>query len=421
MVLVVLVILLQGFLNRETAHPEAEPQPTAVPSPTATPFRPDLEKVPLTYFSDYWLQLGERSHHLLVSMGPTGAKAVRVSPGYALGTVGAADQVIVAPGEAPEGQLVALDGREELALFRLAADVGTNRLPTAAGLHAGAWLAAVTVDEDHSLQVTPGHLASTPAAGADELEVAIPFPRTLNVAAIVDLDARLAGVALRGRRGVRVISAEGAGQLVSRLASSPACRAVEVAPLPDQVRSALRLKNGVMVKSVARHSFASPPDLHPGDIVLQVGISYVTTPDEFDEAWDAHEPGARARFLVSRGSRRVVRRMELPGRDCRPDSATPRELPLLGTAAQWTAGDGGEGPQGFRLLLVPEDSRAAGAGLEPGDVLVAVDGQPLAWPDARRLVAPWTSRHEPVLTVRRDGDAQLVVLPEALDEDEPED
>jgi membrane-associated protease RseP (regulator of RpoE activity) len=412
--LVVIGVLAQGFLTREGGGDVEEPKPYAIPSPTSTPFRPELEKIPLTYFSDYWLQLGERAHHLLVDLGEAQVTGVRVSRGYALSSIAAADAVTVAPGEVPEGQLVAVDGREGAALFRLPADVGAAPFPTATALHAGAWLAAVTVDEEHGLKVTPGHLTSSPLSGAPLLDVAIAFPASLDVAAIVDLDARLAGVALRSPDGVRVVSAEAAGSLVARLASNPACRAVDVAPLSDPVRKAMRLTGGVAVEQVAVGAFASPPDLRPGDVLLQLGNKSLSTPEEFVEAWDSQEPGSRARFLVARGGRRLVRRAEVPGRDCRPDSATPRELPLLGAVVQWTAGGRAPRPAdaGFRLLHIPEGTPAAAAGLEAGDVLVAVDGTPLAWPDARRLLATWKSRHVPVLTVHHGEAARLLVLPE---------
>ena len=45
-----------------------------------------------------------------------------------------------------------------------------------------------------------------------------------------------------------------------------------------------------------------------------------------------------------------------------------------------------------------------------------VDGKPLSWPDARRLLEAWSSRHVPVLTVRRGGAARLTVLPEDPEE-----
>jgi S1-C subfamily serine protease len=325
-----------------------------------------------------------------------------------------------APGEAPEGQLVAVNGKLSLALFRLADDIGSQRLPTADSLHAGAWLGAVTTDADRGLQVAPGHLVSAPLPGAQRLDVSIPFPPSFDVAAVVDLDSHLAGVALRGPRGVQVLTVEAAGAVVQGLASSPSCRAVDVVPIPDAVREALRLKRGVAVESVTVSAFAVPPDLRPGDILLQLGQTRLTNPEEFAEAWDRQEPGSQARLLISRGSRRIVRRVEVPGRDCRPDSATPRALPLLGAVVQWFPGVDPTGalPPGYRLLHVPADSPAAAAGLAGGDILVAVDGQPLSWPESRRLLEPWTSRSEPVLTVRSGSSVRIVVLPEPDEEAE---
>jgi hypothetical protein len=410
--LVVAGILAHGVLGRSTGKDSESAAPAAAPSPTATPFRPDLEKIPLTYFSDYWLQLGEQAHRFLVGLGAARITGVRVSPGYALSSVAAADAATAAPGEVPVGQLVAIDAWEGVALFRLAADIGASPLPTASPSHPGAWLAAVTMDERRGLQVIPGHLTSTPAPGSRLLDVAIPFPGSMEVAAVVDLDARLAGVALRSPEGVRVIAAEAAGKLVARLASSPACRAVEVAPLAERVQDALRLQGGVVVRRLSAEAFVTPPDLVPGDVILQVGSSRVSSPEEFAQAWDSHEPGSRVRFLLARGSRRIVRRTELPGRDCRPDGATPREMPLLGAVVQWTGHTRTpDDTPGYRLLYVPAESRAGKAGLELGDVLVAVDGQPLSWPEARLLLQTWKGSDEPVLAVRHGERVRLAVLP----------
>ncbi|MCG6928736.1 MAG: hypothetical protein LJF30_25955 [Acidobacteria bacterium] len=420
--LVVVGILVQGYLQRSPVPDPEEPADDATSTlpTTSAPFRPDLEKVPLTYFSDYWLQLGERAHDLLVSLGEAQMAGVRVSQGYALSSVAAADAVRVAPGDAPEGQLVAVDGRRGAALFRLTGEVGASPRPSSAALHAGAWIAAVTLDPERGLQVVPGHLVSAPSAAARWLHVAISFPDSFDVAAIVDLDSHLVGVALRRPDGVRVLTVPAATAMVDRLASSPSCRAVDVAPIPDAVRAALHLKEGVVVETVATTAFASPPDLLPGDVLLQLAGEQLSSPEEFAEAWDSQRPGSRVRYLVSRGSRRLVRRIEMPGRDCRPDGESPREIPQLGAVVQWAPGPEAAGPgagPGFRVLHVPAKSRAAAAGIEPGDVVVAVDGTPLAWPDARRLLDPeWASGHVPVLTVQRGDSVRLTTPPESQEE-----
>ncbi len=79
-VVVVAGVLVQGALQRtataqrEPPLPDTEPA-TTLPTPVVTrpALRGDLEKTPLTYFSDYWAQLGEeaRDHIVLVGPGPT--------------------------------------------------------------------------------------------------------------------------------------------------------------------------------------------------------------------------------------------------------------------------------------------------------------------------------------------------------------
>jgi S1-C subfamily serine protease len=414
LILVVAGLLVHGFLQRDEYTTQAQESELApAPSPTATPFRPELEKVPLSYFSDYWLQLGERSHDLLLTLGEAQVTAVRVTRGYALGSLAAADAVTAAPGHAPEGELVAANGKLGLALFRVADELGAPPRPVADSLHAGAWLMAVTSDPDQGLQVTPGHLVSAPPPEAQRLDVAIDFAPALDAAAVVDLDGRLAGVALRGPSGVQVLSTEAARAIIEGLAARPSCRAVDVAPLSEDVAAALRVMDGVVVETVASEAFVSPPDLRPGDVLLQLGAIRLPDPSVFAQTWDSLEPGSRARFLIARGGRRVVRRIELPGRDCRPAGSTPRELPLLGSVVQWSMGgeEGRDTETGFRVLNVPSASPAAAAGLQRDDLLVAVDGEALAWPDARSLLDDdWGRGQTPVFTVRRGNTARLTVV-----------
>ena len=50
--------------------PEPSESPKVEPTPVASALRPDLEKTPLSYYSDYWRQVGERVKPKIVLAGP---------------------------------------------------------------------------------------------------------------------------------------------------------------------------------------------------------------------------------------------------------------------------------------------------------------------------------------------------------------
>jgi hypothetical protein len=417
LVIVASGLLVQGALSRgpgASARPDWAPTPT--PSPSATPFRPELEKIPLSYFSDYWLQLAARAQRGLVTLGPAGVPGVRVRTGLALTTIAGAD-VVAAEGTTPEeGRLVAADAHEGLALFALGGEAQGDPLPVAEGLHAGNWLAAVTLDPERGLQIVPGHLVSE--TSDEDLDVSMQFPPSLAMAVVVDLDGRLAGVAARRRGRIRVLSAAAARALANRLAAGPVCRGLQVAPLSRAVRSALRLQAGVVVTTVWPEAFPAPPNLRPGDVLLRWSRKEVGSPDAFAAVYDDLAPGASATFVLSRGGQRISGQVEMPGRDGRPSGMTPREIPGLGAIGQWLppGAAGGGGASGVRLFKVPEGSAAARARLEEGDLIVAVDSRPLGWPEARRFLAAAPGGDGAVLTILRHGEVRLARLPETTGE-----
>jgi hypothetical protein len=410
-------LLVQGTLSRgpgASSRPEGASKPA--PSASATPFRPELEKIPLSYFSDYWLQLAARAQRGLVTLGPAGVPGVRLRTGLALTTIDGAD-VVAAEGASPEeGRLVAADAHEGLALFALGAEARGDPLPVAQELHAGNWLAAVTLDPERGLQIVPGHLVSE--TSDEDLDVSMDFPPSLAMAVVVDLDGKLAGVAARRRGRVRVLSAAAANALVNRLAGRPVCRGLQVAPLPRPVRSALRLQAGVVVTAVWPEAFPAPPNLRPGDVLLRWNRKEVGSPDAFAAVYDDLAPGASASFVVSRGGQRISGQVEVPGRDGRPSGMTPREIPRLGAVGQWLppGAAGADGPSGVRLLKVPDGSPAARAQLEKGDLIVAVDSRPLGWPEARRFLTAAPRGGDGVLTILRQGGVRLAGLPETAEE-----
>ena len=412
---VVIGLLVHGALSRRPgATPGADGAPTPAPSPSATPFRPELEKIPLTYFSDYWLQLATRAQRSLVTLGQAGVPGVRLRSGLALTTIEGADRVSAEGDHPAEGRCVAADEHEGVALFALVAEAQGEPLPVAGELHAGNWLAAVSLDPERGLQIVPGHLVSAPSDEGEDLDIAMHFPPSLEMAAVVDLDGRLVGVAARHRGRVRVLSATAAGALANRLAAGPVCRGLQVAPLPRPVKSALGLQTGVVVTAAWPEAFPAPPNLQPGDVLLRWNRKEVGSPDAFAAVYDDLEPGASVTFVVSRGGQRISGQVEMPGRDGRPSAMTPRAIPGLGAVGQWVpAGVAGrDRASGVRLLKVPDGTPAAHARLEEGDLILAVDSRPLAWPEARQFLAapPPAADARRVLTVLRRGAVRLAVV-----------
>ena len=71
--------------------------------------------------------------------------------------------------------------------------------------------------------------------------------------------------------------------------------------------------------------------------------------------------------------------LRMPLDDCRPAPEPLVRFAALGMTAEWT-----DEPPGWHVLVIRADSPAAAAGLEPGDLVVAVDGRPLDPASPRR-------------------------------------
>lgn len=91
-------VLLAGALEEQPAPSSQQSQPPSErPSPGLLSIRPDLEKTPLSYQSDYWEQLGEGALRHLVLMGPLRLPGVVVEPGLVLTTAAAVDPMATPP------------------------------------------------------------------------------------------------------------------------------------------------------------------------------------------------------------------------------------------------------------------------------------------------------------------------------------
>ena len=468
LVLVVSSVLVLGAWQRDLPAGTTDQADAPAPVPPPVSRRPDLEKTPLTYFDDYWRQLGERVEDKVVFVGPDRTPAVVVMPGLALTSAAAGEAVLadierarlVGPpdesptsqaaadsvavvalptgrGEAPSspdvageepatepvqaprpGGLIAVDRDRGLSLFEVdASRVEAFELIPPAAMPSGSYVGAVTRDWTGRTVITPGHLVSARAEperpGGSSLEVSMRLVGP-GATAVVNLDGALVGVAVfTGEAGAEpwLLSSSVVRRVVRDLQRQVRCRALVIAELEPTVLSLLGVESGVLVEQVRQDAFVPEPSLRAGDVILEWDGEPVSTVAAFDIRTDALESGALVRYRVLRERRRLAGATVLPGDDCRPLGEPPVQLARFGLALRWIA-DGGAGlGDGWRVAATAPGGVAATAGLTPDDLVLAVDGRPTDGLDDRAVFERMEQRGEPTLvTVRRADRVRILAL-----------
>jgi S1-C subfamily serine protease len=416
------IVLLEGVFHRSrpAASGAAQKEEVGPPAPAGMR-RPDLEKAPLAYLSEYWLQLGARTKPSLVLVGEAHVAGIAILPGFALAPLGALDGPAAGDGSVPAApapvisRVVAVDPDAGVALFELhpAEAIPPLAVPDVASAGPGTLIAAVSLAADGRLRVTPGHVVSV-RSGSGTLDLSIPFAPGRGAAALVDLDGRLLGVAVPAGNSFTALSAEAALRTADRLRQRPRCEAVEVGPLDGSVRKLLGIDGGALVVRVRDRAFASPPEIRPGDVVRRWSGRAVGSPQEFDRLYDAVAPGSAVQALVRRGQADVGVSVVVPP-DCRPFREPPLSLPALGLTVSRGEGNGGRGgKRSWSVLSVDQGGPAWAAGLEPGDRVLAVAGQPLGDANAAAVRQGLTGGAKGpaprLISVERGGSVRLLVL-----------
>jgi hypothetical protein len=446
--LAVLVVLLQGaFDHGAPSDPDAVAEMGApVPAPAGS-FRPNLEKTPLTYESDYWRQIGERAAENLVLLGPERTPGVLITPGIALTSLRAADEVARSerqqqaerrqlekvPGDqkppltgvaaadprfAAAPRLMAVDVENRVALFAIAEVAPSSFHPAdAATLHPGAFVAGVSLGPSGDLRITPGHLASTtPDEAGNAFTTTIGWPGGTRVAAIIDLDGELLGIAIEMPEGMRMLTTRRALELAARLHDEQACQAIETAELDETAKGLLGLTGGVVVERVLRAAFAAAPAAQAGDVLLEWNGEAVTSTKAFADQYRNVESGRTVPVRLLRGRRRLTVTVRMPLPDCRPSAEPLVEFGAFGITAEWRAALAPEAPRGWEVVTVRQGSPAAEANLEPGDLIFSADGVALTRASVRAPFDRFEARPRPMLVAIRRGDrVKLVAVSPAHD------
>jgi S1-C subfamily serine protease len=451
------VVAVVAVLVHGAVYPEPPPEKQAEPAaaPPRPPLRPDVEKAPLAYASDYWLQLGEESRRRLVQIGRRGSPGVLVAPGLALAAAEAAEEHFIArweeelsqrarqpdgpprrgssasepsAHEAAEGnaselettetlpKLLGVDGELGLALFEIpyAGQAFTAAQP--ATQRPGAQFAAISFTTNAGLLVSPGFLmaspfSSEPRAGVPQLETSLTWLSRSEIAALVNLDGDLLGLAVPTAKGLRTWPVETVYEAVDRLQAGGLCRAIEVSDLAEETRRVLDWGRGVLIERVRADSFQPEPSLRSGDLLVEWDGKAVETAAEFHELYDTQAPGELVSYQVTRGARRLRGRTRMPGVDCRPVSAPAEFFVRLGVILRWEPRPDREQSASWHVLGLREDGPAAQAGLQRDDWIAAIQGRPIDRPGGMRLFENFERRPEPlVLTILRRDRVQLVTV-----------
>ncbi|MDA1092380.1 MAG: hypothetical protein O3A25_03775 [Acidobacteria bacterium] len=354
-------------------------------------------------------------------VGPDGARAEPRGATASDGPVLQADaqQPVSAPpslqGAGPYG-LIAVDRDSGVALFEVGVGNRLLLVPPAA-VPSGSYVGAVTRDRAGRASIAPGHLVAARTASEPSGDPSLAVSMTLSgwgATAIVNLDGALVGVAVGGADpslGPRLFSSSAIRQVVTELQRRVPCRPLRVTPLDPEVQRLLTLDAGLLIEEVRQAAFRPEPSLRAGDVLLEWGGEPVTTVDAFERRSDALAAGAFTPYRVLRGRQRLIGNTILPASDCRPTPDPPVPLLRYGVALRW-ADDWPQGPAGgWRVVATVDGGPAAVAGLHVDDLLLAVDGRPVAEPDPRLLAQRLPERGGSVIvTLRRDDHVRMVAL-----------
>ncbi len=471
-ILVVSGVLAQGAFVRDQPVEASSPdvRPIAVAPPVVR--RPDLEKTPLTYFDDYWRQLRERVEGSVVLVGPDSVPAVVVLPGLAISSAEAGEAVLAeveqrrvlsppeadpqsdrdqatqlaAAGEGDEADvgdsavdaspsqepasfepptppvrphgLIAVDHDRGLSLFEVDASVNDALLlvPPAA-VPSGSYVGAVTRDRSGRAAITPGHLVAARAEAQPGGDPSLAVSMRLSgwgATAVVNLDGALVGVAIgRGdsARGARLFSSSVVRRVVTDLQRPMVCRPLAVTELGPDVLELLGIDAGLLIELVRQDAFWPEPSLQAGDVLLEWGGEPVTTVAAFETRSDALVAGELTAYRIYRGRRRLNGNTILPARDCQPIADPPVQLLRYGLALRWAHGAADDTAGGWRVAATVDGGPAARAGVQVDDLVLAVDGQSVAEPDARALFQRLEQRGQSaIVTLRRVDQVRMFAL-----------
>jgi S1-C subfamily serine protease len=165
-------------------------------------------------------------------------------------------------------------------------------------------------------------------------------------------------------------------------------------------------ESGVVIASVVPDGPAAEAGVERGDILLKLNDESVDSVAQLARALDGREPGDEVELTVLHGDDERTLPVTLGEQDGAPYLGIVPCVGIPGDARGVRIGAPGPGAMAM-IVEVEPDSPADEAGLEAGDIVVAVDGQEL---DSENTLADLIAAHEPgdtvTLQIEEPGDEE---------------
>ena len=164
---------------------------------------------------------------------------------------------------------------------------------------------------------------------------------------------------------------------------------------------------GALVSSVEKGSPAEKAGLKPGDILTRVDGKEIARAGELSLAVGNARPGATIELEVwRRGEKQMLTTTvgEQRDRTVAETRSTPAQGARLGVAVRpLTADESKEAELSGGLLVEQASGPAAGAGIQPGDIIMAVNGTPMTSVEDLRKLLKDAGKRIAVLVQREDA------------------